>query len=101
INVGVLTKRHPRTFVGTDRTRVLWGVIDGRDSMHSVGATIEEMRTACKWLGITTGLNLDGGGSSSLWWRGMTFTHPSNTRLQERPIPYAILMFEQGHGVRQ
>ncbi|MEG1913264.1 MAG: phosphodiester glycosidase family protein [Cloacibacillus sp.] len=45
-------------------------------------------------------LNLDGGGSSSLWWRGMTFTLPSNAKDMERPIPYAILMFEPGAGVR-
>jgi|GEM_PF-463908 len=101
IQDNVLNKRHPRTLVGTEGKRVLWAVIDGRDNMHSVGTTIEETRKFCGWLGIKTALNLDGGGSSSLWWRGMTFTKPSNSGDQERPIPYAVLMFEEGYGVRQ
>lgn len=100
IHENVMNKRHPRTIVGTDGTRVMWVVVDGRDNMHSVGTTIEETRALCKKLGMTTALNLDGGGSSSLWWRGMTFSLPSNTNDVERPIPYAVLMFEEGHGVR-
>lgn len=96
----VLNSRHPRTFVGSDGKRVYWGVVDGRDKMHSVGMTIEELRRFCQQLKLTDALNLDGGGSSSLWWRGMTFTLPSNSNDAERPIPYAVLMFEPGSGVR-
>ncbi|MGD9640956.1 MAG: phosphodiester glycosidase family protein [Synergistaceae bacterium] len=101
IRENVLNMRHPRTIVGTDGKRVMWAVIDGRDNMHSVGATIEETRKVCKWLGMTTALNLDGGGSSSLWWRGNTFSLPSNSNDVERPIPYGVLIFREGSGVRQ
>jgi len=101
IHSNVINKRHPRTVVGTDGDKVMWLVIDGRNGMHSVGTTIEETRALCKKLGMTTALNLDGGGSSSLWWRGMTFSMPSNSKEAERPIPYAVLMFESGYGVRQ
>ena len=31
----------------------------------------------------------------------MTFSQPSNDSDVERPIPYAVLMFEPGAGVRQ
>jgi len=101
IRENVLNMRHPRTNVGTDGKRVMWAVIDGRDNMHSVGATIEATRKVCKWLGMTTALNLDGGGSSSLWWRGNTFSLPSNSNDVERPIPYGVLIFREGSGVRQ
>ena len=101
IRENVLNMRHPRTIVGTDGKRVMWAVVDGRDNMHSVGATIEETRKVCKWLGMTTALNLDGGGSSSLWWRGNTFSLPSNSNDTERPIPYGVLIFQEGSGVRQ
>ena len=101
IRENVLNMRHPRTIVGTDGKRVMWAVIDGRDNMHSVGTTIEETRKVCKWLGMTTALNLDGGGSSSLWWRGNTFSLPSNSNDTERPIPYGVLIFREGSGVRQ
>lgn len=96
IKPNVLDKRHPRTVVGTDGKRIMWAVFDGRNNMHSVGATIEETRKYCRRLGMTTALNLDGGGSSSLWWRGGTFTLPSNSNASERPIPYAILIFQEG-----
>ena len=86
VDPAVLNRRHPRTFVGTDGSRVFWGVVDGRDNMHSVGMTIEELRTFCiKGLALTDALNLDGGGSSSIWWRGMTFSQPSNDSDVERP----------------
>ncbi|NLD05720.1 MAG: phosphodiester glycosidase family protein [Synergistaceae bacterium] len=101
IRENVLNMRHPRTIVGTDGKRVMWAVIDGRDNMHSVGATIEETKKVCKWLGMNTALNLDGGGSSSVWWRGNTFTLPSNSNDAERPIPYGVLIFREDSGVRQ
>ncbi|MGI6430865.1 MAG: phosphodiester glycosidase family protein [Synergistaceae bacterium] len=100
IKENVLNMRHPRTIVGTDDNRIMWAVIDGRDNMHSVGATIEETRKICRWLGMSTALNLDGGGSSSLWWMGNTFTLPSNSNDAERPIPYGVLIFREGSGVR-
>lgn len=101
IRENVLNMRHPRTIVGTDGKRVMWAVIDGRDNMHSIGATIEETKKVCKWLGMNTALNLDGGGSSSVWWRGNTFTLPSNSNDAERPIPYGVLIFREDSGVRQ
>lgn len=101
IQDNVLNMRHPRTIVGTDGKQVMWAVIDGRDNMHSVGTTIEETKKVCKWLGMSTALNLDGGGSSSLWWRGNTFSLPSNSNDVERPIPYGVLIFQEGSGVRQ
>lgn len=100
LHESILNKRHPRTLVGTDGKRVYWAVIDGRNNMHSVGATIQETRKICLNLGLTTALNLDGGGSSSIWWRDFTFTSPSNKSEEERPIPYAILMFKPGTPVK-
>lgn len=101
IHDNVMNRRHPRTAVGTDGSKIMWLVVDGRNNMHSVGTTIEETRELCKNLGMKTALNLDGGGSTSLWWRGMTFSLPNNSKDIERPIPYAVLMFQQGYGVRQ
>ena len=92
IKAGVLSGRDPRTFAATDGARIFWGVVDGRDSAHSTGVTMKELRTFCSRMGFKEALNLDGGGSSSLWWRGVTFTKPSDKK--ERPIPYAVLLYE-------
>lgn len=100
VHINILDRRHPRTLVGYNKNRVIWCVIDGRDNMHSVGTTIEETKKLCLHMGMTEALNLDGGGSSSLLWQGQTLTLPSNSNDAERPIPYAILFFQKGSGVR-
>ncbi|GHV56077.1 hypothetical protein FACS1894216_19620 [Synergistales bacterium] len=90
----VLGKRHPRTIMGTDGTRVFWVVIDGRSALHSVGATMDETRLIAKSLSLTNAINMDGGGSSQIIWRGVTVNKPSDGK--ERPIPYAVLMMPKG-----
>lgn len=90
----VLDKRHPRTIMGTDGTRSFWAVVDGRSSLHSRGTTIEETRWVAKSLGLKTAINMDGGGSSQLVWRGILVNAPSDGK--ERPLPYAILVTPNG-----
>ena len=87
-------KRHPRTIVGTDGSRLIWAVIDGRNSIHSLGTTIDETRWVAGALGLTTAVNMDGGGSSELIWRGIIANIPSDGK--ERPLPYAVLAMPKG-----
>jgi hypothetical protein len=90
----ILDKRHPRTIMGSDGSRMFWVVIDGRNSLHSRGATIEETRWIAKSLGLKNAINMDGGGSSQLIWRGIMINWPSDGK--ERPLPYALLMMPRG-----
>jgi hypothetical protein len=90
----ITDKRHPRTLMGTDGRRMFWVVIDGRNSLHSRGATIDETRWVAKSLGLTTAINMDGGGSSQLVWRGIMTNLPSDGK--ERPLPYALVMLPKG-----
>ncbi len=59
---------HPRSAVGlgADGRRLVLLVIDGR-SQRSVGATTETAGRILAELGAEQGLNLDGGGSTTLW----------------------------------
>ena len=61
------TPRHPRSAVGlsADGRTLYLLVIDGRRP-GSIGATEAETGLILKKLGVTSGLNLDGGGSSAL-----------------------------------
>ncbi|MBI5094694.1 MAG: phosphodiester glycosidase family protein [Candidatus Hydrogenedentes bacterium] len=61
-------KRHPRTAAGVSRDgRYLYLlVLDGRQPLHSAGATTAETADWMKWLGAYDALNLDGGGSSAM-----------------------------------
>jgi exopolysaccharide biosynthesis protein len=90
----ITDKRHPRTIVGTDGSRLIWAVIDGRNPIHSLGATIDETRWVANALGLATAVNLDGGGSSELIWRGIIANIPSDGK--ERPLPYAVLAMPKG-----
>jgi hypothetical protein len=95
----ITEKRHPRTIVGTDGNRLIWAVIDGRNSIHSLGATMDETRWIARALGLSTSINMDGGGSSELIWRGIVANIPSDGK--ERPLPYAVLMMPKGVSMAQ
>ena len=60
--------RHPRTMLGynKDRSKVIFAVVDGRSAISS-GATYYELADIMKWANADYGINIDGGGSSSLY----------------------------------
>ena len=62
------TQRHPRTAIGTDKKgNIFLVVVDGRSMGNAEGVTISELTKVCAWLGMRDAINLDGGGSSSMW----------------------------------
>ncbi|MBR5106164.1 MAG: phosphodiester glycosidase family protein [Alistipes sp.] len=62
------TQRHPRTAIGTDKKgNVYLVVVDGRSAGNAEGVTISELTKICAWLGMRDAINLDGGGSSTMW----------------------------------
>lgn len=69
----------PRTAIGvTADGHILFVVVDGRDPGYSRGATLPELADIMISLGATTAYNLDGGGSSELWFNGVVVNQPSN-----------------------
>lgn len=62
--------RHPRTCLGIKPNgKVILLVIDGRNE-NSAGASLPELTKIMSWLGCTSAINFDGGGSSTLWVNG-------------------------------
>jgi exopolysaccharide biosynthesis protein len=63
-------KRHPRTAVGklTDGS-ILLLVVDGRTE-ESAGMSLIELQHTMRWLGCVAAMNLDGGGSSTMYIKG-------------------------------
>ena len=66
------TTRHPRTVAGlsADETQLILAVADGR-SPNSIGMTCTELGQLMADLGAHNALNLDGGGSTTMWRSGV------------------------------
>ena len=82
--------KHPRTAVGLKSDALLFVVVDGRQPGYSEGMTLFELAEFLRNAGCTDALNLDGGGSTTLWVRGAVVNRPSDGR--ERPIANALLL---------
>ena len=63
--------RNPRTGVAVTKNKILLITIDGRNE-NAAGVTIVEMAKIVKWLKAQDGINLDGGGSTTMWVKGTT-----------------------------
>ena len=59
--------RHPRTAVAiTKKGRILLITVDGRN-INSEGLNLFELTKVLRWLNTSDAINLDGGGSTTLW----------------------------------
>ena len=61
-------RRHPRTLVGREADGTTWlVVVDGRVKDQAEGMSIEELTVLGEMMSWRDAINLDGGGSSTLW----------------------------------
>ncbi|TCC93790.1 phosphodiester glycosidase family protein [Pedobacter frigiditerrae] len=59
--------RHPRTAVGIKPGgNIILLTVDGRQE-NAAGMSLYELTSLMRWLGCTSSINLDGGGSTTLW----------------------------------
>jgi exopolysaccharide biosynthesis protein len=68
--------RHPRTAIGWNKTHLFFVQVDGRQRGLSVGMTFGELTEYMVKLGCEEAMNLDGGGSSTLWVFGRVVNSP-------------------------
>ena len=91
-------KRHPRSLMGRDADGGVWlVVVDGRFPGEAEGMTIAELTALSGRLGLTEALNLDGGGSSTLWvLPAGVLNHPCDNGLfdheGQRIVPNAVIV---------
>ncbi|MBX3730600.1 MAG: phosphodiester glycosidase family protein [Candidatus Sumerlaeia bacterium] len=65
-----MSDRHPRTAVGkTTDNKLLFVAVDGRRT-NAAGMSLAEMRILFQGLGANNALNMDGGGSTTMWVKG-------------------------------
>ncbi len=85
--------RHPRTAIGWNDDHLYFVLVDGRQPGLSVGMSFTELANYFIKLGCTTAVNLDGGGSASMWLFGHTVSSPSEGR--ERPIANGVVIVKK------
>lgn len=67
----------PRTAVGVvDTNHLVFVVVDGRSTGYSEGVTLPELAQIMIGLGAKTAYNLDGGGSSTMYYDGALVNNP-------------------------
>ena len=67
----------PRTAVGiVDENHLVFVVVDGRSPGYSSGVTMTGLAQIMKDLGATTAYNIDGGGSSTMYFNGEVVNNP-------------------------
>jgi large repetitive protein len=82
--------RHPRSALGWNKEMLFLMQVDGRQPSVSVGMTLSELTRYLLDLGCTEALNLDGGGSSTLWVLGQVLNNPCERA--ERPTGNALVI---------
>lgn len=92
--------RHPRTCLCIGpRRRLILATIDGRNT-RAQGMNLHELTSLMRWLGCRDAINLDGGGSTTLWIRDQpgngVVNYPSDSKqwihTGERPVSNAFLI---------
>jgi hypothetical protein len=82
--------RHPRSMIGWNSNYLFFVVVDGRQP-SSIGMTYPEMASLVREYGCSEAVELDGGGSSTLWALGTILNSPSDGR--PRAIANGLILF--------
>ncbi len=86
--VGRAKSSNPRTAIGmVDELHYVFVVSDGRTE-ESPGLSLSQLAAFMAGLGVTTGYNLDGGGSSTMYFNGSVVNNPTSTgkTIKERSV---------------
>ncbi|MBP3383724.1 MAG: phosphodiester glycosidase family protein [Tidjanibacter sp.] len=77
-----MQQRHPRSFIGYKKNgNVVMVTVDGRHPGQADGENLTEMSFISRILGMDESINLDGGGSATLWVEGYgVCNHPSDNK---------------------
>ena len=85
-----MLERHPRSAVGWNADWFFLVEVDGRQRDLSDGMTLQELMGFLQKLGCQEAMNLDGGGSATLWFQGQVRNNPCDG--YERPIANSLIV---------
>jgi hypothetical protein len=85
-----MLERHPRSAIGWNQRYFYLVVVDGRQEGISDGMTLDELASYFSRLGCTDAMNLDGGGSATLWFDGNVRNSPCDGK--ERDLANCLVI---------
>ena len=88
-----MLERHPRSAIGWNKNWFFLVEVDGRQRDLSVGMTLDELSNYLVKLGCEEALNLDGGGSATIWYQGEVRNSPCDG--YERPIANSLVVLRK------
>ncbi len=93
-NMKFVNNRHPRTCMCMSKESVVFITIDGRNK-EAEGMSLIEAQTFLLNIGCVDAINLDGGGSTTMWIQDKGIVNFPSDKLGERPVSNAILIINK------
>lgn len=93
-NLKFVNNRHPRTCIGITNDSIKFITIDGR-SKKAQGMSLPELQQYLQSIGCVDAINLDGGGSTTMWIYDKGVVNFPSDKLGERPVSNAILVVNE------
>ena len=83
--------RHPRTVICTKTESILLATIDGRSETSS-GMNLHELQDFLISQNCMDAVNLDGGGSTTMWIKGRGVVNEPSDKSGERPVANILIV---------
>ena len=91
-----MMERHPRSAIGWNEGCFFLVTVDGRQKGVSEGMNLNELAAYLIELGCQEAMNLDGGGSATLWYDGKVRNHPCDG--YEREVANSLIVCRKPAG---
>jgi len=88
------SKRHPRTCLGITKDSIIFVTIDGR-SKQAHGMSLIELQKYMHNMGCTDAINLDGGGSTTMWTKNKGIVNSPSDKNGERRVANALVIIKK------
>jgi exopolysaccharide biosynthesis protein len=89
-----VTNRHPRTCLCKKKTSLVFITIDGR-SKEAEGMNLFEVQKFLLRIGCVDAINLDGGGSTTMWIHDKGVVNFPSDKTGERPVSNVLLLLNK------
>jgi exopolysaccharide biosynthesis protein len=93
-DMGFSRKRHPRSCLGITEESLIFITVDGRAD-QAAGMNLFELQSYLLELGCTEAINLDGGGSTTLWTSSRGVVNLPSDSSGERSVANALLIVRE------